>query len=67
MLDLAEARVIVAMIHHGNTSRPQPFTGPNWRGWDSGTAADLLRDDWAFYEALYHEPSSAGHPIEAAA
>jgi hypothetical protein len=67
MLDLAEARVIVAMIHHGNTSRPQPFTGPNWRGWDSGTAADFLRDDWAFYEALYHEPSSAGHPIEAAA
>jgi hypothetical protein len=67
MVDLGGARIMVAMIHRANTSRPQPFTGPNWRASDSNAAADLIGDDWLFYETLYGEPASAGRPAEAAA
>lgn len=52
MVDLDDSRIMVAMVHHQNTSRPRPLVGPNWHAWPAGNAVELLRNDWPFYQAL---------------
>ena len=52
MVDLDDRRIMVAMVHHQNTSRPRPLVGPNWYAWPAGDAAELLRNDWPFYQSL---------------
>jgi hypothetical protein len=52
MLDLDGSRVMIAMVHTGNTSNPRPLTGPHWHAWDEGKAPDVLGEDWPFYTRL---------------
>jgi len=60
MLDLDGSRVMIAMVHTGNTSNPRPLTGPNWLPWNNGAAQDVLGTDWSFYAGLSGQLSQHG-------
>ena len=67
MLDLDGSRMLIAMVHRDNTSSPRPLTGPHWRVWHQGSARDLLREDWPFYDELSRQLTQHGRQPSASA
>jgi glycosyltransferase involved in cell wall biosynthesis len=59
MIDLDQSRMMIAIVHAANTSRPRPLSGPNWQTCNDISAGNAMGDDWSFYETMCRQGAGA--------